>query len=124
MENVVTMSLEEYTKLIIENNNLKLVISNYKREALRKVDEEIRESKINSIQTSEEVKKYLNLSDERLLNEFTSVYSWTWKSIADNCYNVFTAQEIKDMATAEIKRMLDERLKDLLDKEEEKNNEN
>lgn len=48
-ENKVIMSLEEYTKLIIENNNFKLQLSKCRRNVRNELEEGMKEDSINKL---------------------------------------------------------------------------
>ena len=122
MEGQVTLSLKECTDLVIENNNLKRLVSQYQRRIENDVNEEIYSSKINALSSIEEVKKWLDANNEKLLEKFTSNYSWNWRNISDKNFNVNTEQEVKEIAVKNIKKQLDYQLQDLLEKESEKEN--
>lgn len=122
MEGQVTLSLKEYTDLVIENNNLKRLVSQYQRRIENDVEEEIYSSRIQAVSSIEEVKQLLDADDKKLLEKFTSSYSWSWRNISDKNFNVNTEQEVREIAVKIIKKQLDYRLEDLLEKEREKEN--
>ena len=122
MEGQVTLSLKEYTDLVIENNNLKRLVSQYQRRIENEVEEQIYSSRINALSSIEEVKQWLDADDKKLLEKFTSNYSWNWQTISDRNFNVNTAQEVKEIAVVIIKKQLDCQLQDLLEKEKENEN--
>lgn len=124
MEGQVTISLKEYTDLIIENNSLKILLSQYQRKIESDTDNKIYSSKINAMQSIEEVNKLLDSSDEKLLEKFTDNYSWTWENISEENYSIATTKEVKELAVSLIKKRLNCRLNDLLDIERDKENEN
>lgn len=119
MEGQVTLSLKEYTDLVIENNNLKRLVSQYQRRIENDVDEEIYSSRINALSSIEEVKQWLDADDKKLLEKFTSGYSWSWRNISDKNFNVNTEQEVREIAVKIIKKQLDYQLQDLLEREKE-----
>lgn len=119
MEGQVTLSLKEYTDLIIENNNLKTLVSQYQRKVESDIKEEIYDVRITAIQSVEEVNKLLDSSDEELLSKFTNNYSWTWKDISEENYSIKTIKEVKEIAVSLIKKQLNCRLNDLLEKDKE-----
>lgn len=123
MENTVTMSLEDYKKLIEENIELKTILKCLKKKAEELIEEKIRDGEINRL-NSEKCKEFLNDKNEyTLLKTFTSGYDWTWKNIASECY-VLTEKEVKEIALEEIACRLRDRLSDALYEEENsKNNE-
>ena len=123
MDNMVTMSLEEYTNLVIENTNLKLKLDGLKKKSIDKSFDEIKDSTIDRIPTIEDCQKALNLNLEKLLDIYASSYSWTWRSIANDSYGLFNEQEIKELVGGEIKKRIDEKCKNLIDIEKD-NNEN
>ena len=120
MDNVVTMSLEEYTKLVVENTNLKMQLSNLKKKSIDRAFDEIKDSTIDRIQSIEECKKALKLSLNSILSNYSSSYSWTWRSIANDSYGLFTEQEIEELVASEIKKRIDEKCKELIAKENDK----
>ena len=122
MDGQLTLSLKEYTDLVIENNNLKRIITKYNRKIERDIEEKIYDSKINALDINE-LKTCLSKSDKELLSNFTANYSWAWRSIADDNYSIKTEDEIKEMAASLIKKMMNDRLNDLLEKDEENENE-
>lgn len=119
MDNVVTMSLEEYRSLIIENTNLKMQLSNLKKKSIDIAFEEIKDSTIDRLSTIEDCQKALNLNLERLLGDYATSYSWTWRGIANDSYGLFTEREIKELVASEIKKRIDEKCKELIDKEKD-----
>lgn len=120
MENIVTMSLEEYTKLVIENTNLKFKLDSLKKKSVDKAFEEIKDSTIDRISSIEECQNALKLSLDSILNNYASSYSWTWRGIANDSYGLFTEQEIKELVACEIKKRIDEKCKELIDVEKDK----
>lgn len=121
-ENVVTMSLDDYTKLIIENHNLKQTLLGIKKKVKRDVEETIYYVKISSINSKDEVIKLLDADENTLLSKFTENYDWTWRNISERNNDIVDAQEVKEMAIAEIKHLLHERLGDLSEFNEVKEN--
>ena len=119
MDSVVTMSLEEYTKLVVENTTLKNKLQALKSKAIDKAFEEIHDSYIERIPTSEDAIKYMEYSVEALLGKFASTYSWTWRNIASESYGIVTEAEIKELTASEIKQRIDYRCKDLIESEKE-----
>lgn len=117
MDNVVTMSLEEYTKLVIENTNLKFKLDSLKKKTIDQAFSEITDSVINRIPTIEDAQTALGLSLDRLLSNYASAYSWTWRNIANDSYGLFCEQEIKELVASEIRKRIDDRCKDLMDEE-------
>ena len=116
--NMVTLSLEEYTKLIIENHDLKGVVAGYKRKVEADVDEELHLNYIDSIKTKAECWKWLSSSDEELLKKFSDGYSWRWESISERNYGICSTAQVKNIAVMLIKRRLNERIADVTDEEE------
>ena len=123
MDNVVTMSLEEYTKLVVENTNLKMQLSNLKKKSIDRAFEEIKDSTIDRLPTIEACQKALSLNLDSILSNYGSSYSWTWRGIANDSYGLFTEQEIKELVAGEIKKRIDEKCKELIDIEKDKNEE-
>lgn len=119
MEGQITLSLKEYTDLVIENNNLKRLVSQYQRRIENDVNEQIYSSRINALSSIEKVKQWLDADDNKLLERFTSNSSWRWKNISEQNYGVNTEQEIKEIAVTNVKKQLDCQLQDLLAKEEQ-----
>lgn len=119
MDNVVTMSLEEYTKLVIENTNLKSKLANLKKKSLDKAFEEIKDSTIDKIQTSDDCLDALSYDLDKLLSIYASSYSWTWRLIAEDSYGLFSEQEIKELVAGEIKKRIDYKCKELVEDEKE-----
>lgn len=119
MDSVVTMSLEEYTKLVVENTNLKMQLASLKKKSIDKAFEEIKDSAIDSIPTIDACQKALLASIETLLSNYASSYSWTWRSIAEDSYGLFSEQELKQLVAGEIKKRIDYKCKELIEKEEE-----
>ena len=116
MENTVTMSLEEYTKLVVENTMLKNKIEGLKLQAEKNVVERIREHLIDNL-NKEETLKFLDASDKVLLNKFSEDYSWTWDSIARQSL-VMSPEEVRNCAVFQIKKMLNAHLGYLTEKED------
>lgn len=123
MENVVTMSLEEYTKIVVENTNLKVQLSNLKKKSIDKAFEEIKDSTIDRLSTIDVCQKALNLSLENILSNYASSYSWTWRGIANDSYGLFSEQEIKELVASEIRKRINEKCKELIEIEKDKNEE-
>ncbi len=103
MENQVTMSLEDYTKLIEENTKFKLALSGFKRKARKSIENEISHDQIKKL-TQAQAQYYISLSHsadkddrQRVLSELTHAYSWTWGEIADESY-IMSTDEVKEMA--------------------------
>lgn len=117
--NIVTLSLEEYTKLIIENHDLKGVVAGYKRKVEVDVDEELHLSYIDSIKTKAECWKWLSSSDEELLKKFSDNYSWRWESISERNYGICSTTQVKNTAVRLIKKRLNERMADVAGEEED-----
>ena len=115
---MVTMTLQEYTDLIIQIHDLKNIVAGYKLRITKAVKEEIREDQINSIETATECELKLSLSDDTLLKEFSSDYSWRWESISQDNFGILSPDQVKNCAVTTIKRILSSRLKDLREKEE------
>lgn len=122
MENTVTLTLEKYEEIITENILLKNKIEGLKLQADELIIDEILDGKIGSINDIEVIKNSMLLSDNKLLNEYTHGYSWTWRSISSKCI-VLSEREVEQRAVSLIKKMLDERLQDLFEMGRE-NNEN
>lgn len=123
MDNVVTMSLDEYTKLVVENTNLKFKLDSLKKKTVDKAFEEIKDSTIDRIATSEDAQKALALPLDRLLANYASSYSWTWRGIANDSYGLFCEQEVKELVAGEIRKRIDDKCKDLIGEEKEKEGE-
>ena len=121
MEAVVTMSLDEFKDLIIENTSLKNMLSNLKRKITDRSFDEIRDSYIDNIKTSNEAIQYLDYNDDKILEKFASSYSYTWRSISNDTYNVMSEKEIKQLVVSEIKKRINAKYVEL--KESEKENE-
>lgn len=121
MDNVVTMSLEEYTKLVVENTNLKMQLSNLKKKSIDRAFDEIKDSTIDRLSTIEDCQKALSLSLDSVLSNYASSYSWTWRGIAGDSYGLFTEQEIKELVAGEIKKRINEKCKELIEEEKEVN---
>lgn len=106
MENQVTMSLEDYTKLIEENTKLRLVLSKLKRKAKSSIEENISYDQIKKL-TQAQAQYYISLLHSgdindvtRARNDLTHAYSWTWKDIAEESY-IMSTSEVEEL-TAEI----------------------
>ena len=123
MENTVTMNLEDYEKLIRENVELKTILKGLKKKAEEEVEDKIRDSEINRL-NSDKCKEILNSKDEKkILRALTNAYDWTWRDIASNCY-VFSEQDVIQIALTKVTRAVSDRLSDALYEEENsKNNE-
>ena len=119
MDNTVTMSLEEYTKLIVENVNLKMQLNNLKKKSIDKAFEQINDSTIDRISSIEECQNALKLNLDRILKDYSSSYSWTWSGISNDSYGLFTEQEIKELVASEIKKRINEKCNELIDKEKD-----
>lgn len=123
MDNTVTMSLEEYTKLVVENTNLKFKLDSLKKKSVDKAFEEIKDSSIDRIATIDDCQKALKFNLDKILSEYASSYSWTWRGIANDSYGLFTEQEIKELVASEIKKRIDEKCKELIDVEKDEKGE-
>lgn len=117
IESMVTMSLKEYTDMIVQLHDLKGIVAGYKRKITEAVRKEVRENQIEAIKTATECEMKLTLSDDKLINEFSSGYSWRWESIAEDNFNILSESQVKDCAVVLIKKALAARLKDLRDEE-------
>lgn len=118
MENQVTMSLEEYTKLVLEKQKLEIQLNSLKRRAESKIEEEIKDSLINNL-SKEETVQWLSSDPKSLLSKF-GPYSWTYTSIANDVL-ILKEEEVKDMAVTLITKMLNSHLNDILEKENQSN---
>lgn len=119
MDSVVTMSLEEYTKIVVENTNLKMQLAGLKKKSIDKAFLEIKDSAIDRIPTIDVCQKVLSAGVDTLLGNYASSYSWTWRSIAEDSYGLFSEQEIKELVAGEIKKRIDYKCKELIEKEKE-----
>ena len=117
--NMVTISLEDYTKMVVELHDLKGLVAGYKRKISRCTEEEIHYSAIESIGTTTECWNLLSNSDDTLLRKFTNDYSWRWESISRDNFDILTPQQVKDTAVGLIKRAISDRLQQLKEKEDE-----
>ena len=122
-ENIVTMSLDDYTKLIVENHDLKNLVSGIRRKVENEVEEKIMNGRINALNTREEVLKKMELLDTSLLCEFTTGYSYTWERISRDSYDIVSVEEVKALVASKIKYFLNERLKEIIEEEKDKENE-
>lgn len=114
MENQVTLSLEEYKELLIENVTLKAKMEALKVKAYKKLEDEIEENLIRNL-SKEETINWLNQSKDKVLSKF-GPYNWAYTSIAaDLC--VIDEKELKEMAAVLITRMLDSHLRDFSEQE-------
>ena len=126
-ENIVTMSLEDYTKLVIENNDLKRLIEGIREKAQSEIEEKIMNSRISNLNTKEEVKNWFDKEGYILLDKFTNGYSYTWERISKDTYGIVKIEEVKTMAVSIVKDCLNERLNEIIEderykKENEKEN--
>lgn len=117
IESMVTMSLKEYTDMIVQLHDLKGIVAGYKRKITEAVRKEVRENQIEAIKTATECEMKLTLSDDKLIKEFSSGYSWRWESISEDNFNILSESQVKDCAVVLIKKALAARLKDLRDEE-------
>lgn len=117
--NMVTLSLEDYTKMVIELHDLRGLVAGYRRKIKNRVQEEVRYSSIESIGTTTECWSLLSSSDDNLLSRFSNNYSWRWKDIAEENFNIMTEAQVKNLAVSLIKEAVSDRLKDLKDKEDD-----
>lgn len=124
MENVVTMSLDEYKNLILENALLKNKLSSLKSKIINKAFDEIKDSYIDSIKTSNEALQYLRSSDDLIFGTFATNYSYTWRSISEDTYYIMSVDEIKELVLSEIKKRIDEKYTALKEEEKETDNGN
>lgn len=114
MENTVTLSLKDYTDLILENNNLKNLVKKYQRKVEEDVEDKIYESRIAALNSIDEVNKLLDVDADSLLSKFTNNYSWTWDNISNDNYGIVDETTVKEMAVSKIKMLLNYRLQDLM----------
>lgn len=119
MENQVTMSLEDYTKLIEENTKFKLALSGFKRKARNSIEDRINRSQIDKL-TQAQAQYYISLlhapdkdNIQKVLNDLTNSYSWTWGEIAEESYIMSTA-EVKEMAVDIIHTLVKDRFDELV----------
>jgi len=117
--NMVTLSLEEYTKMVIELHDLRGLVAGYRRKIKNRVQEEIHYSSIESIGSTTECWSLLSSSDDSLLSKFSSNYSWRWKDIAEENFNIMSETQVKNSAVSLIKEAISDRLKELKEKEDE-----
>lgn len=117
MENMVTLSLEDYTKLIIELENAKRTLATYKKNILKGVRELINDSKIYDQNNKDELFKDLSLDEEGLLRKYTSNYSWRYSSIAEENSYIMSVEEVKYSCAEIIRQMINEKIKDIIDSE-------
>lgn len=115
-ENKVIMTLEQYTNLILENNNLKRLVEGYKQ----KIESEIKgEMKIKFHSLSKEkVVGFLEETNHRHLLE-TFYYSWSLRDISKANFNIMTLEEIEKKALSIISKGLNERLERIIEEEKE-----
>lgn len=112
MDNTVTMSLEDYTNLIKENILLKAKIDGLKRNATNALEDQILDSRINTL-NKEEALRWLDANNKELIEKFSSASSWRFESIARECL-VLDKEEVKTLCCELIKRMINSRLQDLI----------
>lgn len=117
--NMVTLSLEDYTKMVIELHDLRGLVAGYRRKVKNRIQEEIRYSSIESIGTTTECWSLLSSSDDNLLSKFSNNYSWKWKDIVEENFNIMTEAQVKNLAVSLIKEAISDRLKELKDKEDD-----
>lgn len=115
MENTVSMSLEEYTKIILEKQKLELQLRALEQKAERRIEEEINDSLIYNLNKEDTISWIKEEDHNKLLNQF-GPYSWTYSSIASDVL-VFSEQEIKNMTITVIMKLLNSHLNDLLESE-------
>lgn len=115
-ENKVIMTLEQYTNLILENNNLKRLVEGYKQ----KIESEIRsEMKIDFRSLSKEkVVGFLEETNHRRLLE-AFYYSWSLRDISKENFSIMTLEEIEKKALSIISKELNERLERIIEEEKE-----
>lgn len=114
MENQVTMSLEEYTEIILEKQRLELKLKALIKEAERKIEEVVMDSLINDLD-KEDTEKWLKEDPKKLLAQF-GPSTWRLTSIASDTL-VFNETEIRDMTVTIILEMLNSHLNDILERE-------
>ena len=119
MENVVSMSLEEYKKLIVENTNLKFKLEALKKKAYDRAFDEIKDSNIDRIPTIDDCQKILSFSADTILSNYASAYTWTWRSIANDSYGIVSEEEIKEIVAGEIRKRVNDKCNELIDKEKD-----
>ena len=116
--NKVVMSLEDYTKIVLENAELKRTLSEYKRKIVCEVEEKINDSLIYRLDKTQTI-ELLEEKDQRRVFSRVGLYSWSLDSIARNNYFISTKEEVEKLAFEQIKKIANAHLNEILDKEEE-----
>ena len=105
--------------MVIELHDLRGLVAGYRRKIKNRVQEEVRYSSIESLGTTTECWSLLSSSDDNLLSRFSNNYSWRWKDIAEENFNIMTETQVKNLAVSLIKEAISDRLKDLKEKEDD-----
>lgn len=117
-ENKVIMSLEAYSKLILENSELKRTLSDYKRKILNEVEEQISESLIYRMNEEEVVKLLEEKNKEKIFSKF-NLYSWTLKNIVERNFYILSKEDVENYFIERVRYYANDHLNDLLSKKRE-----
>lgn len=120
-ENIVTMSLEDYTNLVVENHDLKKLVSGVRKKVESEIEEKIMAGRIDNLAIKEEIEKLLDETDWNLLTRFTTASCYTWERISRDNYDIVSVQEVEKIGVSKIKYCLNERLKEIVEDEKDKN---
>lgn len=115
-ENKVIMSLEEYTKLIIENNDLKNLLRRCERRVKDCMnDDAIKNYEIENM-AKEKCEEWLRTTNDRYMLGQLS-YSHQIKNL-NEMYPMFSIKEIEGWALERIKSLLENHLEELKEQEQ------
>lgn len=117
-DNKVIMTLETYTKLVLENAELKRTLSDYKRKILNEVDEKISESLIYKMNEEETIKLLEEKNKENIFRKF-GLYTWTLKDIVERNFYILSKEDVENYFIERVRYYANDHLNDLLKEKKE-----
>lgn len=117
-DNKVIMTLEAYTKLVLENAELKRTLNDYKRKILNEVDETISESLIYRMNEEETTKLLEEKIKDKIFNKL-NIYSWTLRSIVEKNFYILSKEDVEEYCIERIRYYANDHLNDLLKEKKE-----
>jgi len=111
-QNKVIMSLEEYTKLVIENNNLKNTLRGIRNQVISKICDKISEARIHAM-TRDQLIALIDQKDVSKICDAVGTYTYSLEYI--DTFGVFSVDEVKVMFVEEVKKIANDHLQYLLD---------
>ena len=118
----VSMDLEEYTKLITELTQLRMIYQKVKDNIKNKFwRNNFKDEELENIIVKEQATMWLNATNANILKQFSKdIYSWTFEDLGKiDGLTVYTENQVEDIIVSEIKICLTKRYENLKEQEQE-----